>query len=146
MSAIPFHSPLITKRSLFAGLRIKCLVQKNDLIQMGLCLQLHLKPALSPPQAKSPHGGVMCSHSAHLMQPCCDFKIQGTCLWIWGNIFKSTNLMVHQIWGSLSFQGHSILGVLQFWGPFIKKLFGVQFFWGSTIVGCKIFLRIITFG
>jgi hypothetical protein len=80
MSAIPFHSPLITKRSLFAGLRIKYLVQKNDLIQMGLCLQLHLKPALSPPQAKSPHGGVMCSHSAHLMQPCCDFFIDQLCI------------------------------------------------------------------
>ena len=49
---------------------------KNDLIQMGLCLQLHLKPALSLPQAKSRHGGVMCSHSAHLMQPCCDFFLR----------------------------------------------------------------------
>ena len=28
---------------------------------------------LSPPQAKSLHGGVRCSRSAHLTQPCCDF-------------------------------------------------------------------------
>ena len=32
----------------------------------------------SPPQAKSLHGGVRCSHSAHLTQPCCDFLILNT--------------------------------------------------------------------
>ena len=29
---------------------------------------------LSPPQGKSWHGEVRCSHSAHLTQPCCDFS------------------------------------------------------------------------
>ena len=30
-----------------------------------------------PPHAKSVHGGVRCSHGAHLTQPCCDFLITG---------------------------------------------------------------------
>ena len=35
----------------------------------------HIISSLSTPQAKSCHGEVRCSRSAHLMQPCCDFYL-----------------------------------------------------------------------
>ena len=38
----------------------------------------HIIASLSPPQAKSWHGEVSCSWSAHLIQPCCDFYVQKT--------------------------------------------------------------------
>ena len=34
--------------------------------------QFFISVETSMPQAKSQHGGVRCSHSAHFTQPCCD--------------------------------------------------------------------------
>jgi hypothetical protein len=56
------------------------------------------------------------------------------------NILGSTNLRVNQIWGSLSFGGHSILGFIQFCGPLIcwgLNIFGGHKMFGVKLVMCK---------
>jgi hypothetical protein len=47
----------------------------------GYLFAAPFKTILDPLQAKSPHGGVMFSHSAHLMQLCCDFSSLDWFVW-----------------------------------------------------------------
>ena len=52
-----------------------------EYLEKCLSILFTCPPPLSPPQAKSWHGEVWCSHSAHLTQPCCDFFLNSP-IWV----------------------------------------------------------------
>ena len=62
------------------------LILKERMSTIPLKKNKHIILFLSPPQAKSWHGEVRCSRSAHLIQPCCDFFNNRA---MSGNLFKN---------------------------------------------------------